>query len=45
MRGLVDGQLDGLIGGGHDDGFERKVLGEDILVVDGPGAVEAEGFS
>ena len=44
VRRLVDGHFDQLVQGGHDDGFERRVLGEDILVVDGPGAVEAEGL-
>lgn len=41
-RGLVDRHLDALARRGHDDGPERREVGADVLVVDGPEAVEAE---
>ena len=42
--GLVDGHFDGFVGRGHDDGAEGGELGADVVVVDGPEAVEAEAF-
>lgn len=41
-RRLVDGHLDVLVRRGHDDGAQAGELGADVLVVDGPEAVEAE---
>lgn len=40
--GLVDGHLDDVVGRRHDDGVERRVLGGDLGVVDGPEPVEGE---
>lgn len=34
VGGLVDGHLDELVGGSHDDRLERGVFGEDVFVVD-----------
>lgn len=42
VRGLVDGHFDHVIGAGHDDRFECAVFGGDLVVIDGPEAVEAE---
>ena len=42
VGGLVDGHLDDVVGRRHDDGLEGGELRADILVVDGPEAVEAE---
>lgn len=42
--GLVDGHLDEVVGGGHDDGGEGRELGGDLVVVDGPEAVEVEAL-
>ena len=40
--GLVDGHLDLFVIVGHDDRAESRKLGHDLLVVDGPEAVEVE---
>lgn len=42
--GLVDGHLDDVVGGGHDDAVEGGVGGADLRIVDGPEAVEGEAF-
>ena len=42
--GLVDGHLDEVVGGSHDDGAESRELGGDLVVVDGPEAVEVEAL-
>ena len=43
-RGLVDGHLDQVVLGRHDDRVERRELGADLRVVDGPEAVEGEAL-
>lgn len=42
--GLVDGHFDFFVGGGHDGGGEGGEFGCEGGVVDGPEAVEVEGF-
>lgn len=44
VRGFVDGHLDELVGGSHDDGFEGREFGEYVFVIDRPESVEAKGF-
>lgn len=42
LCGLIDRHLDNLVWRRHDHRLQRRVLGADILVVNGPEAVEAE---
>lgn len=42
--GLVDGHLDDVVGGCHDDAAEGGVGGADLGIVDGPEAVEGEAL-
>lgn len=41
-RWLVDRHLDGLLKVGHDDGAQRRELGVQLGVVDGPESVEEQ---